>query len=144
MVTSRVWFTAEGRALGAIETGSEHFVDLAGIGAQDQGRCQRIVSVHSGIAPPTRRRAPLALGVGEREEISRSCTARYCTKPWTISIGDMSRDRAQWSAKTYRATRADKQAWEPSDPPRRSVAGPRTVGGLDRDDVPHVVNMKGY
>ncbi|MBM2712723.1 hypothetical protein JQK88_15980 [Mesorhizobium caraganae] len=46
-----VYVSAEGRALGAMEARSEHFVDLAALDRRNKTGVQRIVSLQGGIAP---------------------------------------------------------------------------------------------
>lgn len=89
MVTSRVWFTAEqkaelwerwkqGQSISSISRALER---------RTKGGVQRIVSVHGGIAPSARRRAPLALAVAEREEISRGIAAGLALRAIARSLG---------------------------------------------------------
>ena len=119
MVTSRVWFTAEqkaelwdrwkqGQSISSISRALER---------RTKGGVQRTVSVHGGIAPSARRRAPLALAVAEREEISRGIAAGLALRAIARSLGrspsTICREIARHGgAQAYRATRADKQAWE--------------------------------
>ncbi|MBJ7579482.1 IS30 family transposase [Devosia sp. MC532] len=82
-----------------------------------KGGVQRIVVVHGGIAPSPRRRAAWTLELGEREEISRRIAAGLAVRAIARSLGrspsTISREIARnGGPRAYRATRADKQAWE--------------------------------
>lgn len=119
MVTSRVWFTAEqkvelwerwkqGQSISSISRSLDR---------RTKGGVQRIVVVHGGIAPSRRRRAAWTLELGEREEISRGIAAGLAIRAIARSLGrspsTISREIARnGGAQAYRATRADKQAWE--------------------------------
>ncbi|MER9001993.1 IS30 family transposase [Mesorhizobium australicum] len=119
MVTSRIWFTPEQKA--ELWEGWKQGQSISSISRaldrRTKGGVQRIVSLHGGIAPSARRRAASALELGEREEISRGIAAglairaiarRLGRSPSTISR-EISRNGG---AQAYRATRADKQAWQ--------------------------------
>lgn len=119
MVTSRVWFTAEqkielwerwrqGQSISSISRALDR---------RTKGGVQRIVVVHGGIAPSPRRRAAWTLELGEREEISRGIAAGLAVRAIARSLGrspsTISREIARnGGPRAYRATRADKQAWE--------------------------------
>lgn len=119
MVTSRVWFTAEqkielwerwrqGQSISSISRALDR---------RTKGGVQRIVVVHGGIAPSPRRRAAWTLELGEREVISRGIAAGLAIRAIARSLGrspsTISREIARnGGARAYRATRADKQAWE--------------------------------
>jgi hypothetical protein len=126
MVTSRVWFTAEqkaelwerwrqGQSISSISRSLER---------RTKGGVQRIVSVHGGIAPPARSRAAWTLELGEREEISRGIAAGLAIRAIARDLG---RSRSticreitrNGGAQIYRATRADKHAWERALRPKR-------------------------
>lgn len=126
MVKSRVWFTAEqkaelwerwkqGQSISSISRALER---------RNKGGVQRIVSVHGGIAPSARRRAACTLELGEREEISRGIAAGLAVRAIARSLGrspsTICREIARnGGAQAYRATRADKQAWERALRPKR-------------------------
>jgi IS30 family transposase len=119
MVTSRVWFTAEQKAelLDRWKQGQSISSISRALERRTKGGVQRTVSVHGGIAPSARRRAPLALAVAEREEISRGIAAGLALRAIARSLGrspsTICREIARHGgAQAYRATRADKQAWE--------------------------------
>lgn len=126
MVTSRIWFTSaqkvelwerwkQGQSISAISRALER---------RNKTGVQRIVALHGGIAPLPRCRAALALRLEEREEISRGIAAG-------LSIRSIARllDRSpsticreidrNGGLRAYRATRADKQAWERALRPKR-------------------------
>lgn len=126
MVTSRIWFTAEqkvelwerwkqGQSISSISRALER---------RTKGGVQRIVVVHGGIAPSARRRAGRTLELGEREEISRGIAAGLAIRAIARCLGrspsTISREIARNGGKqAYRATRADKKAWERALRPKR-------------------------
>ena len=126
MVTSRIWFTAEqkvelwerwrrGQSISSISRALER---------KTKGGVQRIVVVHGGIAPSARRRAAWTLELGEREEISRGIAAGLAIRAIARCLGrspsTISREIARNGGKqAYRATRADKKAWERALRPKR-------------------------
>ena len=126
MVTSRIWFTAEqkvelwerwkqGQSISSISRALER---------KTKGGVQRIVVVHGGIAPSARRRAGRTLELGEREEISRGIAAGLAIRAIARCLGrspsTISREIARNGGKqAYRATRADKKAWERALRPKR-------------------------
>ena len=103
MVTSRIWFTSaqkaelwerwkQGQSISSISRALDR---------RNKTGVQRIVSLHGGIAPSARRRAASALGLAEREEISRGIAAGLAIRAIARSLGrspidSMSRDLAQW------------------------------------------------
>jgi len=83
----------------------------------------RLLALTGGIAPASRRRAPIALSLEEREEISRGVAAgdsirqiarrlRRC--PSTVSR-ELTRNGGSGA---YRASEADQSAWERADRPK--------------------------
>lgn len=126
MVTSRIWFTAEqkvelwerwkqGQSISSISRALER---------RTKGGVQRIVVVHGGIAPSARRRAAWTLELGEREEISRGIAAGLAIRTIARLLGrspsTISREITRNGGKqAYRATRADKKAWERALRPKR-------------------------
>jgi len=119
MVTSRIWFTLEqktelwerwrkGEGIPAIARALER---------RNKSGVQRIVSLHGGIAPLPRRRAKAALRLEEREEISRGVAAgrsiRRIARDLGRSPSTISREIGRnGGCRTYRATLADKHAWD--------------------------------
>ena len=82
-----------------------------------------VLRLHGGFAPPLRTRSPRALTLAEREEISRGLSAGYSLRriaqtlqrsPSTISR-EVTRNGGR---QRYRATQADKAAWERSRRPK--------------------------
>ena len=126
MVTSRIWFTSEqktelwerwkqGHSISAISRALER---------RNKTGVQRIVALHGGIAPPPRRRAAAALKLEEREEISRGIAAgrsiRAIARALERSPSTICREIARnGGLRAYRATRADKHAWERALRPKR-------------------------
>jgi IS30 family transposase len=77
----------------------------------------RVLAVNGGIAPAPRRRAPIALRLEEREEISRGIAAgrsiRLIARGLRRSPSTVSREvRRNGGCSTYRASEADTRAWE--------------------------------
>src|SRR5437016_10274819 len=77
----------------------------------------RVLALNGGIAPAPRRRAPIALRLEEREEISRGIAAgrsiRRIAHGLARSPSTVSREITRnGSCSTYRASWADRRAWE--------------------------------
>jgi IS30 family transposase len=78
---------------------------------------QFLLARHGGIAPATRRRAPLTLTLTEREDISRGIASgssiRAIAKELRRAVSTVSREVSRHGGRTqYRASEADLQAWE--------------------------------
>jgi IS30 family transposase len=76
-----------------------------------------MLSQHGGIAPASRRRSPLTLTLGERENISRGIACgssiREIAKGLQRAVSTVSREVARHGGRPlYRANEADHQAWE--------------------------------
>jgi IS30 family transposase len=126
MVTSRIWFTAaqkvelwqrwkQGQSISAISRALER---------RNKTGVQRIVALHGGIAPLPRRRAGVALRLEEREEISRGIAAGRSIRSIARLLGrapsTICREiERNGGLRSYRATRADKLAWERALRPKR-------------------------
>lgn len=126
MVTSRIWFTAEqkselwerwkqGHSISAISRALER---------RNKTGVQRIVALHGGIAPPPRHRAASALKLEEREEISRGIAAGQSIRGIAGALGRSASTicreiKRNGGLRAYRATRADKLAWERGLRPKR-------------------------
>src|SRR5262249_13354390 len=87
-------------------------------------RC--LVSRHGGIAPATRRRAPLTLTQREREEISRGLASgssfREIAKGLERAVSTVSREVARHGGRPgYRASQADGEAWQSALRPKRCL-----------------------
>ena len=77
----------------------------------------RVLALTGGIAPAERRRAPVALGLEEREEISRGIAAGRSIRRIAARLGraasTVSREvRRHGGRSAYRASEADARAWE--------------------------------
>jgi IS30 family transposase len=75
-----------------------------------------LLARHGGIAPPARRRSPVALTLAEREDISRGiasgCSLRAIAKSLNRAVSTVSREVARHGGRPqYRASEADHQAW---------------------------------
>jgi IS30 family transposase len=126
MVTSRIWFTPEqkielwerwkqGHSISAISRALER---------RNKTGVQRIVALHGGIAPPPRYRAASALRLEEREEISRGIAAGRSIRGIAGVLGRSASTicreiERNGGLRAYRATRADKLAWERALRPKR-------------------------
>ena len=82
-----------------------------------------VLRLHGGFAPPFRARSPHVLTLAEREEISRGLSAghslRQIAKALQRSPSTISREIARNGGRQhYRATQADKAAWERSRRPK--------------------------
>jgi len=77
----------------------------------------RVLALNGGISPAARRRAPIALALEEREEISRGIAAGRSIRRIAARLGrapsTVSREvRRHGGASAYRASQADADAWE--------------------------------
>lgn len=111
MVTSRIWFTSaqkaelwerwkQGQSISSISRALDR---------RNKTGVQRIVSLHGGIAPSARRRAASALGLAEREEISRGIAAGLAIRAIARSLG---RSPSTICREISRNGGAHKHAWE--------------------------------
>jgi len=78
---------------------------------------QFLLGRHGGIAPPARRRSPVALTLAEREDISRGIASgnsmRVIAQRLSHACSTVSREVARNGGRAqYRASEADQQAWE--------------------------------
>ncbi len=83
-----------------------------------------VVRRHGGIPPRERRRAPHALSMAEREEISRGLAAGHSLRAVARHVGrapsTISREiRRHGGARGYRAARAEAEAWRWGTRPKR-------------------------
>ena len=83
----------------------------------------RVLAVNGGIAPAPRRRAPVALRLEEREEISRGIAAGRSIRRIAQGLGrspsTVSREiNRNGGRSAYRASEADRRAWERSLRPK--------------------------
>ena len=84
----------------------------------------RVLALTGGIAPAPRRRAPLALSLEEREEISRGIACGRSIRHIAAGLGrcpsTLSRElRRNGGRGAYRASEADTLAWERAHRPKR-------------------------
>lgn len=126
MVTSRVHFTsAQKTELWERWSRGESMASISrSLGRRSHSGVQQIIAVRGGIAPLERRRAVVALRLEEREEISRGLAAGLPIRGIARGLGrspsticrEISRNGGVGS---YRASRADKQAWDRALRPKR-------------------------
>ena len=93
---------------------------------KDYVSIQFILAEHGGIAPAARRRSPLTLRLGEREDISRGIASgssiREIAKGLRRAVSTVSREVARHGGRPlYRASEADHQAWESALRPKRCL-----------------------
>jgi IS30 family transposase len=84
---------------------------------KDQVVIQFLLARHGGIAPPARRRSPVALTLAEREDISRGIASgssmRVIAQGLSRACSTVSREVARHGGRAqYRANEADQWAWE--------------------------------
>jgi len=85
-----------------------------------------LLARHGGIAPPVRRRSPVALTLAEREDISRGiasgCSVRVIAQRLGRAPSTLSREVARHGGRAlYRANEADQQAWNSALRPKRCL-----------------------
>jgi len=119
MVTSRIWFTATQKAelWERWKSGLSVAAISRALDRRNKTGVLRIVTLHGGIAPAPRRRALAALRLEEREEISRGIAAGQSIRQIAHGLGrapsTVSREiRRNGGSQRYRASRADRSAWE--------------------------------
>lgn len=91
--------------------------------ARDRGAISEVVAAAGGVAPAPPRRSRLALTLGEREEISRGIASgialRAIARQLRRAPSTISREiRRHGGGRTYRAQRADRQAWSRARRPK--------------------------
>lgn len=100
------------------------------------GTVYSVVRRHGGIPPRARCRAPRALRLAEREEISRGLAAGHSLRALARQLGrapsTISREiRRHGGSQRYRAALADAQAWRWGERPKRCrLARDRRLGGV--------------
>ena len=116
---ARTWFTARQRAeLWERWKSGQCVADIArSLGRRNKSGVYRILAVNGGIAPAPRQRAPVALKLEEREEISRGVAAGRSIRRIAQDLGrapsTISREiRRNGGCSAYRASEADRRAWE--------------------------------
>ena len=119
MVTSRIRFTAQQKT--ELWERWRNGLSAAAISRvldrRNKTGVLRIVTLHGGITPAPRRRAVAALRIEEREEISRGIAVGRSLRQIASGLGrapsTVSREiRRNGGGGAYRATRAEKRAWE--------------------------------
>ena len=116
---ARTWFTPKQRAeLWERWKSGQCVADIArALERRNKSGVYRVLAFNGGIAPPPRRRTPLSLRLEEREEISRGIAAgqsmRRIAQGLRRSPSTISREiRRNGGCSAYRASWADKRAWE--------------------------------
>lgn len=102
----------------------ESLVDIGAALQRAPDRIYRIVEAEGGLAPPPRRRSPLALTITEREEISRGIArgegVRGMARRLRRAPSTVSREiRRHGGRALYRAQPADRRAWARTRRPKR-------------------------
>ncbi|MDH3747457.1 MAG: IS30 family transposase [Gammaproteobacteria bacterium] len=120
----RIYYSAEQKALmwDRWQAG-DSLHTIAGLFDRGHSSVQSVFSETGGIRPPPRCRSPLALTLGEREEISRgvvvgqsmrSIATSLCRAPSTVSR-EIKRNGGR---RGYRASKADQAAWDRARRPK--------------------------
>jgi transposase, IS30 family len=116
---ARTWFTPKQRAeLWERWKSGQCVADIArALERRNKSGVYRILAVNGGIAPVPRRRAPVAVRLEEREEISRGIAAGRSMRRIAQDLGrapsTISREiRRNGGCSAYRASEADTRAWE--------------------------------
>jgi IS30 family transposase len=97
---------------------------IGAILGQPASTVHQFLARHGGLRPPPRRRAPRALSLPEREEISRGLAADRSVRAMARTLGrppsTVSREiRRHGGRAHYRATVADRVAWQRARRPKR-------------------------
>jgi transposase, IS30 family len=116
---ARTWFTPKQKAeLWERWKDGQCVADIArALERRNKSGVYRVLALNGGIAPTPRRRASLALRLEEREEISRGIAAGWPMRRIAQGLGrsasTISREiRRNGGCSTYRASLADRRAWE--------------------------------
>jgi transposase, IS30 family len=101
----------------------ESIHDISRALGQYRSTIRSTLKCHGGFTPPVRKRSPSALSLTEREEISRGLSAghpiRQIARALQRSPSTISREIARNDGRRcYRATQADKAAWQRSHRPK--------------------------
>ena len=123
---ARIWFTPKQKAeLWERWRAGQCVADIArALERRNKSGVQRILALNGGIAPAPRRRAPVALRLEEREEISRGIAAGQSMRRIAASLGraasTVSREVKRNAGRgAYRASEADTCAWARALRPKR-------------------------
>jgi transposase InsO family protein len=100
--------------------------EIGRVFGKDHVSIQFMLAQHGGIAPASRRRPPLTLTLGERENISRGIASgssiREIAKGLERAASAVGREVARHGGRPlYRASDADQQAWESALRPKRCL-----------------------
>jgi hypothetical protein len=100
--------------------------EIGRVFGKDHVSIQFMLAQHGGIAPASRRRSPLKLTLGERENISRGIACgssiREIAKGLQRAVSTVSREVSRHGGRPlYRANEADHQAWESALRPKRCL-----------------------
>ena len=116
---ARTWFTPKQKAeFWERWRNGQCIADIArAIERRNKSGVYRLLALDGGITPAVRRRAPQALGLQEREEISRGIAAGRSIRRIAVALGralsTVSREvRRNGGCGIYRASEADARAWE--------------------------------
>src|SRR6202142_2899109 len=116
---ARIWFTPQQKAeLWERWKSGQCVADIArALERRNKSGVYRVLALNGGIAPAPRSRAPVALRLEEREEISRGIAAgrpiRRIAQNLRRSPSTVSREiRRNGGWRAYRASEADTRAWE--------------------------------
>ena len=124
---------AQAEALWALWRAGETTDGIAAALAAPATTVYSVVRRHGGIPPQPRRRAPQALSLAEREEISRGLAAGETLRAVARQLGrapsTISREiRRHGGEAQYRAAHADAEAWQAGRRPKRCrLAGARRL-----------------
>src|SRR5271167_472991 len=122
---ARTWFTLKQKAeLWERWKSGQCVADIArALARRNKSGVYRVLAVNGGIAPSPRRRAPVALRLEEREEISRGIVVGQSTRRIAQSLGrspsTVSREiKRNGGCSAYRASEADTRAWVRASRPK--------------------------
>jgi hypothetical protein len=123
---ARIWFTPKqkGELWDRWKSG-QCVADIArALERRNKSGVYRVLALNGGIAPTPRRRAAIALRFEEREEISRGIAAGRSIRQIAAGLGrsasTVSRElRRNGGCAAYRASEADRFAWERAQRPKR-------------------------
>jgi transposase, IS30 family len=101
----------------------ESLQQIAQLFDRNHSSVSRILAESGGIRPTPRHRSPLALSLGEREEISRAMVRKQSIRSIAASLGrapsTISREiRRNEGREGYRASQADQAAWDRARRPK--------------------------
>jgi IS30 family transposase len=116
---ARTWFTPRQRVeLWERWKSGQCVADIArALERRNKSGVYRVLAINGGIAPSPRRRAPRALKLEEREEISHGMAVARSIRQIAQGLGrspsTVSREiRRNGGCRAYRASRADRYAWD--------------------------------